>query len=199
VTLSGVRVFAALELPPEIRDRIADLSAGLNSALPKGGVRWVRADGIHLTLKFYGDVDSERLPELQAALTTTAQSARPLSLEMEGLGVFPNPVHPRVVWVGVAGDLTRLRALRQRVDEASAALGFKPETRPFTPHLTLGRARDHLKPLEKQALAQALERYRAQVGQLGAFTVEALSLMRSVLKPTGAEYTPLFAARLGEG
>jgi 2'-5' RNA ligase len=194
-TLSQVRAFAALELPPDLRDRLDEVITQLRAVAPGGGVRWAQADGMHVTLKFYGDVASARLVDLQAALKRAAESAGPMALELHGLGVFPNPVHPRVIWVGVAGEVEQLRLLYQKVEQVSAALGFKPEMRGFTPHLTLGRVKAHLRPREREALANALARQHAQ--PFGAFTAQTLSLMRSHLKPTGAEHTRLFAASLG--
>ena len=196
-TASPIRVFAALELPPDVHNRLGELITALETALPRSTVRWVDALGIHLTVKFYGDVAPERLPDLQVALKQAAENAGPMTLELRDLGVFPNPVYPRVIWVGVAGDLEKLRALQQQVEAASAPLGFKPEARGFTPHLTLGRVKGHLSSVDRQALAEALARQHARADQLGAFTTETLSLMRSDLRPTGAEYTELFTTPLG--
>jgi len=194
---SPLRVFAALELPLEVRNRLEALISALEAALPRSAVRWVNARGMHLTVKFYGDVAPERLPDVQRALQQVAAGASSLNLELRGLGVFPNPVHPRVIWAGAAGDLESLRALQQQVEAASIPLGFKPEARGFTPHLTLGRVKGHLSSVDRQALAEALTRQRAPAEQLGAFTAETLNLMRSDLRPTGAVYTQLFAVPLG--
>ena len=191
---SQMRVFTALELPPALCDQLSEVVASLDALLLHGGVRWAQAEGMHVTLKFYGEVVSEKLAELQAALKQAAEGAGPMALELQGLGVFPNPVHPRVIWVGVAGEVEKLRLLYQKVEQVSASLGFKPEARGFTPHLTLGRVKGRLQPREREALADALARQRGQA--FGAFTAETLSLMRSDLKPTGAEYTRLFAAPL---
>ncbi len=192
---SQMRVFAALELPPALCDQLSEVVAGLDALLPRGGVRWAQASGMHITLKFYGAVASERLAEMQAALKQAAEGAGPMALELQGLGVFPNPVHPRVIWVSVAGEVEKLLLLYQKIEQASASLGFKPEARGFSPHLTLGRVKGHLRPQEREALAEALAQQRGQA--FGAFTAETLSLMRSELKPTGVEYARLFAASLG--
>ncbi len=191
---SQLRVFAALELPPALCAQLSEVVAGLEALLPRGGVRWAKVGGMHVTLKFYGEVASERLAELRAALKQAAESAGPIALELQGLGVFPNPVHPRVIWVSVAGEVEKLLPLYQKVEQVSVALGFKPEARGFTPHLTLGRVKGHLVPREREALADALARQRGQA--FGAFTAETLSLMSSELKPAGAEYARLFAASL---
>ena len=194
-TPESLRLFAALELPSAWAGRLAEVIASLKASLPGGGVRWVRSEGIHLTLKFYGDVAPGTVPALQSALARAAASVPPISLEMEGLGVFPNLSRPRVIWADVAGDVERLTALQKAVEQASAPLGFKPEGRGFAPHLTLGRVNGTLRPAERQILGVVLE--RTHIGRPGAFTAEALSLMRSELRPGGSVYTRLFAASLG--
>jgi 2'-5' RNA ligase len=190
-----VRVFAALELPPELSRRLTEVISGLSKALPRGSVRWVRPEGIHLTLKFFGEVAPSKLADLQAGLAQAAGNAAPIALTLEGLGVFPNPLRPRVIWVGVAGGVEALGALYQAVEEATASLGFKPEARGFSPHLTLGRVNGALRPAERQALGEALR--AGSVDRLGDFTADSLSLMGSELKPGGAVYTRLYSAPLG--
>jgi 2'-5' RNA ligase len=157
-------------------------------------VHWVRAEGIHLTLQFYGEVTPDVVKGLQAALEQAAATVPPVALTLEGLGVFPNAVRPRVIWVGVGGQVDRLRELQRAVESASGPLGFKPEGRDYTPHLTLGRVPAELKPAERQKLAKALK--ATTLGRVGEFRVEVLSLMRSELKPMGAVYTQLCAAPL---
>ena len=193
--LGKLRVFAAIELPPELTERLAGIMAELGPMLPRKSIRWARAEGIHLTLKFYGEVASDRLPALQQSLKTAAASAHPMSLEAGSLGVFPNPFRPRVLWVGLAGDVQNLRALQIAIDALSTPLGFKPEARDFTPHLTLGRFHGSLRLPEREKLVEALKDPR--YAQFGALTAETLSLIRSNLKPGGAVYTRLFAAPLG--
>lgn len=190
------RVFAALELPRENQQRLGDVLAGLRAAAPPGAVRWVRPESIHLTLKFYGDVGGEVLAPLEAALAQAAARAHPLRLSLAGLGVFPHARRPQVIWAGVGGDLAPLTALQRDVEARSAALGFAPEGRAYQPHLTLGRVNAGLRPAEHMQLLGQLQARQAEVfGELG---VEVLSLMRSDLRPTGAVYTQLFAAPLGQ-
>jgi len=190
-----LRVFAAIELPAELARRLSETIAELSPRLPRQSLRWVRSEGVHLTLKFYGEVAPERVPELQQLLQTAAAAASPMSLAVGGLGVFPNPFRPRVLWTDMTGDLENLLALQQAVDQASAPLGFPPEARGFTPHLTLGRFKGSLRPPEREKLAAVVKDER--FARLGEFTADSLSLMRSDLKPGGAVYTRLFAARLG--
>jgi 2'-5' RNA ligase len=189
------RVFAALELPAEVRQRLAEVQDDLSRTVPGSDVRWSRLDGVHLTVKFYGDVDSDRLPELQVGLARAAEAAAPIRLAVEGLGVFPNPQRPQVVWAGLGGDLSGLHALQAAVEAEATALGFKPEERAYVPHLTLGRVNARLKPTQHRALID----FVAGVRQMPLGTIEAnhLTLLRSQLRPGGSVYTILSTAPLG--
>jgi RNA 2',3'-cyclic 3'-phosphodiesterase len=189
------RLFTAVELPLNLRRQLSGLIAQLGEALPRGSVRWVRAEGIHLTLKFYGEVATDQAPRLQAALARAAGSAAPMALELRELGAFPSLARPRVIWVGVQGEVDKLNALQRAVEEASAPLGFEPEARGFTPHLTLGRVNAGWSPAYQAKLAEACARLGPSLR--GAFLAEALSLMRSELGRGGAVYTCLAAATLG--
>ncbi len=189
-----LRLFTALELPAEVRRQLASVSAELRAALPRGRVRWVRPEGIHLTLKFYGEVAGTRLPELQAVLRQAAGDVPPLQLALNGLGTFPNLNRPRVIWVGLQGEIDRLRALQRAVETASIPLGFEPEARGFTPHLTLGRVNEGWAPADTRALSAAFA--RLEPGRQDAFVAGTLNLMRSDLKPEGATYTCVAAEQL---
>lgn len=191
------RVFAALELPAAVLRRLAEVLAGLRAGLPAGLVRWARPESLHLTLQFYGEVERARVPGLQAALAAAAAQAAPLTLNLAGLGAFPNPARARVVWVGVAGDLEALRAVQAAVEAAGRPLGFTPDARGFNPHLTLGRVNQPARPPDQRQLAEVLARAAPPDGP--AFTLAALSLMQSELRPGGSVYTRLWAAPLGGG
>jgi len=179
-----LRAFVAIELPPQVRQALGRLQN------PPGGqqVKWVRAEGIHLTLKFLGEVEEARVPELTQALTGACGGLRPFRLHLAGLGVFPGPSRPRVAWVGLAGEIDRLLQLQSRVEGALASLGFPPEQRPFTAHLTLARLREGTGPQEARAFGEAF--LKQAVAELD-FPVEGVSLMRSQLHPGGAVYTRL--------
>lgn len=194
MTAASVRVFAALELPASVRQQLSAVSDGLRAALPPGSVRWVRPDGLHLTLQFYGEVDRARLPGLEAALAAAAATTGPLTLTLAGLGAFPNPARARVVWVGLAGDVDALRQLHAAVAAGGRTLGFPPDARGFNPHLTLGRVNQPLRPLDQRKIVDALAAARVPSG--APFRLEAVSLVRSDLRPGGAVYTTLRAAPL---
>jgi 2'-5' RNA ligase len=190
----SLRAFAALELPPELQQQLAQLQKSLQAALPPRSVRWVRPEGIHLTLKFYGDLEAARLPQLQAGLGRAAASAAPMQLAVEGAGVFPSASRPTVVWAGVGGDWDALRQLQAAVENEAAALGFEPEARHYKPHLTLGRVNFELRPADLRRLADALA--QARDAGCGDFKPEHLSLMNSELRAGGSVYTRLYAVPL---
>ena len=187
--METIRAFIAVPLPDSLLERLAALQRKLEGRVPHRSVRWVRAEGVHLTLKFLGDTPTDKLPEIKPALAAVARHAPACAFTVEGIGCFPNPRRPRVVWVGVQEPTGRLAALQDGIEEALAPLGYEPERRGFTPHLTLGRVG------RKASRSDA-----AQVGEIvTATTVELLAevpadrfaLIRSVLKPSGAEYTTL--------
>ena len=160
----------------------------------KGGVGWTRPEGIHLTLKFLGDIRESQIQPLQGVLTRAAAPARPFTLEARGLGVFPTARAPRVLWIGLHGgpeELAVLRRLQAEVEEGAAALGFQKEARPFTPHLTLARVRDRSAP----GLDRLLEANRDRA--VGTLTAASIGLIRSELRPAGPIYTTLVEVPFG--
>lgn len=184
---SSWRLFVALELPPEIVRELKRLQAELQRAVPEGVASWVRPESIHLTLKFLGDVPLKQLEALKAALDAAVRGQRRFLLHLGGLGCFPNTAHPRVLWVGVEGDLKPLAVLQASVEKHIAPLGYPPEERGFSPHLTLARARRSARREEAATLGHAAETHH--VNQTIRWQVEAISLMRSQLDPQGAIYT----------
>jgi 2'-5' RNA ligase len=189
-----VRVFAALELPPELQRKLAEVQTGFEALMPGDWLRWVKSGGIHLTLKFYGEVLPDQVSQIEAGLSRSAASAEPIHVAVGGLGVFPNPQRPQVIWTALYGELSPLQRLQAAVEREAQALGFKSEARAFTPHLTLGRVKAGFKAAEHERLIQALAEARGQ--RLGDFNPGHLSLMRSELRAGGSQYTRLFTAAL---
>ncbi|MBI4199834.1 MAG: RNA 2',3'-cyclic phosphodiesterase [Chloroflexi bacterium] len=181
----SLRLFVAVELPEEVLAHLTRIMARLRGQVPSG-VQWVRPAGLHLTLKFLGNVPEEKLPSIVRAMEAAAFGVGPFTLHIRGAGVFPGPQAPRVVWLGVEGDLPPLRALQERLEEDLARVGFPRELRAFSPHLTVGRIRDRLPPSARQKLLQALDDLGRRESQ--ELTVLALSLMESELAPGGAIY-----------
>ncbi len=179
-----MRLFIAIELPGEIKRGIA----AIQEQLRKSGAdaTWTRPEGIHLTLKFLGEVAEAKVPEIKTAMAGAVQGSAQFRLEAAGAGAFPNSKNPRVLWLGVRGDREKLAALQSSVEGAMIKLGFEAEERPFSPHLTLARIK-YLKP--RFSWQQAIEGIRdVNLGEIG---VDAVSLMQSELKPSGAVYTEM--------
>ena len=174
-----------MTLPAEARNVIARLIQGLRAA-DLTGVRLVDPDGVHLTLKFLGNVDSSRVPALTGALDAVGGDAAPFALHLRDVGVFPDRRSPRVLWTGVSGDTEALAALARRVDDACATAGFPREQRAFSPHLTLARLRDRASADDRQRAGTVL----ADIGLPPAesFAVGAFHLIRSTLTPSGPIY-----------
>ena len=173
-------------LPDDVRQRLATAVDRLQSHA--ADVAWVAASNLHVTLKFLGQVDETRVPPLATALGGALADQRAFEVGVRGLGAFPSPTRPRVLWAGLE-DGGALGAVAERVDRCCTALGFPRETRPFAAHITLGRVRE---PRRQPALADAL----AHPTDFGRVRVERVSLMRSELSPRGARYSELAAAPL---
>ncbi|HOT91198.1 MAG TPA: RNA 2',3'-cyclic phosphodiesterase [Anaerolineae bacterium] len=190
-----LRTFVALPLSSAVIENLSAIQRTLRRTAPEQAVAWVNPDNIHLTLFFLGDIVLERRQPVEAALRVVARNVRPFTFTVRGLGAFPNANRPRVIWVGVEEPTGQLTLLHRAVTEALANIGFQPEDRRFSPHLTLGRVRQRASREEAQAVGEAIR--QTEVGALGEVPAEELIFFRSVLKSSGAEYTPL--ARYGLG
>jgi len=188
-----LRLFVALEPPGPLRRQLAALAAELRRQAGRAaaGLRWVEPGNVHLTLHFLGNTPEERLPAVQEVVSAAAAAARPLLLAVRGAGGFPNARRARVVWAGLHGEVEPLGALVRDLAARLAPLGFPPEERPFSPHLTLARSRDGA-----PGLAGALAALRDT--EVGSWRAAELVLFRSHLSPAGPRYEPLLRAPLGE-
>lgn len=189
-----VRAFIAIELPHAAREGLARLEDALRRPEHRC-VRWVSPEGIHLTLKFLGNIPAARVREIGAAVEEAARDVPPFRLEVAGTGVFPGPKQVRVFWVGIGGEMDRLCALQGSIDSALATLGFAREDRPFVPHLTLARVRQGAPPGERRSFGELVDSVVFE--EKHGIEVRAVSLMRSRLTPAGAVYTRLSSAELG--
>ncbi|MBV8858812.1 MAG: RNA 2',3'-cyclic phosphodiesterase [Acidobacteria bacterium] len=183
----SVRVFCAVELPREVREAAAAHAARLRRFT---GVRasWARPEGLHITLKFIGEVNAARVESISTAAGAAAGGFRPFRLSIEEAGTFPPRGAARVLWLGVRDDSGQLSRLQQRLEEVCSAAGFVRESKPFKPHLTLAR----LRSLQASDLPAFLsdEHRRASFGPF-QFEVTQIVVMRSELGPGGSRYTPL--------
>lgn len=176
-----MRLFTAIDLPEEIRDRIDTLIARLR---PSARVTWSPASNLHITTKFIGELREERLPELERALKSVA-TRETIPIRVSGLGFFPNAKSPKVFWAGVKAP-AELTTLARETDEATAKIGVPREARAYSPHLTLARIRD-------SAGVGGLLSEVAKAGEpdFGSFDADRFHLYLSKLSPQGSVYTKL--------
>ncbi|MCS7295105.1 MAG: RNA 2',3'-cyclic phosphodiesterase [Chloroflexota bacterium] len=178
------RLFVACEVPQEVKDAIAGVIGQLRDR-SGNAVRWVRPEGVHVTLKFLGEVPQKKLPAIKLALQEAVSRHYPFNLEFSNIGSFGGREGLRIMWIGIAGDILRLEALARDVNLALSVVGFEPERRPFRPHLTLGRVRDEVGTRQRAELE--VEVYKTEVPQC-AWRTSEITLMRSRLGPGGAQY-----------
>jgi 2'-5' RNA ligase len=179
--MSTIRAFVAIHLPLSIRSLLNDTQDELREQIPAKIVRWVPTKNIHLTLKFLGETEVDRLSTISKALDLITIDHSPFNLELSQLGCFPNPRNPRIVWVGIHADTEELMTIQQRIANSLRPLGWKPERRNFHPHLTLGRVKD-----SRQLVAARLP-WGQQI-TTEKFIVDSITLFESHLHSSGAIY-----------
>jgi 2'-5' RNA ligase len=186
-----IRAFVALPLPHEVERRLATIIADLSKRSRE--VKWVRAESVHLTVKFLGDTDEKLIYRIGAALDAIAAESQPMVSVIDRLGGFPSLKRPRVIWAGGGEPLDPAVRLAGRGDAVTAEFGFDRETRPFKAHLTLGRVREGRRVDD---LARYIESYRVEPCEM---RLDRLVLIKSILTPQGAIYQRLHEALLGGG
>jgi len=191
--MSAIRAFIAVDLSPEIEERLEYITGQLKSRLPGVPVRWVPASNVHLTLKFLGDVSTSNLEMLHGIIRTEAERLAPFEISVGELGAYPSIHRPRVMWVGIEAPI-ELDTLQNGIETETARLGYAREKRTFSPHLTLGRVSRNASTQQVHQIADVL--CDCKVGFLGATRVQAVHLYRSDLRPQGAVYSRLFSADL---
>lgn len=184
-----VRSFLAVELPQAILDRIGEVQQELKSL--SADVRWVNPGNIHLTLKFFGNIEEPEIDSIVKAIEEPVRTTSPISITVQGVGAFPGLKNPRVIWVGLHDEKGASVSFQKRLESELGKIGFPPEDRSFHPHLTLGRMRSNR---GKDELVGRMERFKEEV--FGQFQADKVILFKSDLKPTGPIYTPLREIRL---
>ena len=183
----SIRAFVAIDLPEHAKQSLAQLTEILRGAYV-GGLRTVRPEGIHLTLKFLGNIPANQVTQIGAEVGRAAAKHSAFDLTLGGIGVFPNRRSPQVLWAGVEGDLETLRDIQSDLEGLLETLGFAREKREFNPHLTLARLDNRVSREERQRAVDVLE--QAGFGPV-AIRASSVSLIRSILRPRGAEYRNL--------
>jgi 2'-5' RNA ligase len=187
-----IRSFLAIELPKEIIGRLSEIQDNLKTSGSQ--VKWVKPESIHLTLKFFGNIEEKTVDDISQVLKKVTAKISAFDLDIKEIGVFPNMSRPRVIWVGVESSGRTLDILYKETESSLKKMGFEPEEREFRAHLTLGRVKS-LK--DKRQLIEQVEKLKGC--EVGSFRVENLFLFKSDLRPTGAVYTKLRAFDLGFG
>jgi 2'-5' RNA ligase len=188
-----IRSFIAIELPEEAKKGLQRIQSELAlSQYPF--VKCVSPEGIHLTLKFLGNVPEPNLAAIVKVMEQSSQGVAPFPLQITEVGAFPNMRRPRVLWVGIKGDVDKLINWQQKLDKGLVPLGFPREERPFTPHLTLARLRENCSPADTLRFGEIVAGAQLEIDY--KFTVTSLNLMRSQLLRTGAVYSRLAEIKL---
>jgi 2'-5' RNA ligase len=185
-----IRSFLAIELPKPILTKIEEVQADLR--LAHGDVRWVSPEKIHLTLKFFGNIEEARIDTIFRSIEKPIQGTSRFSLKVRGVGAFPQLKNPRVIWMGLVEEGEVLTSLQKQIETQLEKIGFQPEDRSFHPHLTLGRVRSSR---GKGDLVGRIEKHKEE--EFGDLQVERVVLFKSDLKPSGPIYTPLKEMKLG--
>ena len=187
------RAFIAIELPPVIVAGLEELQNSLRPAMPAGVLRWVRPGQIHLTLKFLGNIAAQDVAEVAEAMRRACEGSIPFPLQPQNLGCFPHSRNPRVVWMGVGGELEQLQRLQSRIESAVRQWVERPEDKPFRPHLTLAR----ISTQDRRIAAKVGTVIEATpIGVLGQWLVPRVVLIQSELSPKGSIYTELASVEL---
>jgi 2'-5' RNA ligase len=185
-----IRSFLAIELPKLILRKIEEVQGDLRTT--HADVRWVSPEKIHLTLKFFGNIEESRIDSIFESIEKPIRNTLPFSLKVRGIGAFPQMKNPRVIWIGLVEEREVLATLQKQIETQLEKIGFQPEDRSFHPHLTLGRMKSSR---SKGDLVGMIEKYKEE--EFGDLQVERVVLFKSDLRPSGPIYTPLGDIKLG--
>jgi len=187
-----LRAFIAVEIPLDIRQDIEHATSNLRRGTGSL-IRWVAVENMHLTLKFLGDIPTANVEVLTQMIRAEADSFNCFDIHLTGIGSFPNPKRPRVIYIGIQAP-AELEAFQRQLESATRRLGYNSEERAFAPHLTIGRVRQNIPQDDQQKIRRALE--ASKIDSPGTAKVNSVHLYKSDLKPTGPVYTKLFSAHL---
>ena len=190
-----IRAFLAVRLPDDVTDALGHLADEMARARV-GGLKPVRPHNIHLTLKFFGNINARQVDSIVDTVTHTVKSIRPFTLRLGNVGAYPNIRSPRVLWVGLDGDVAPLLDAHRQIETALKQVSIRSDSREFSPHLTIARIRDRTTHNERRRAAEAL--FSAEFRSGLSVPVDRFSLMRSILKPEGSHYSSLAEIPLGE-
>jgi len=191
--LQLLRLFIALTFSPEDLQKIIKTMIDLQRLFPKHGLRWVQPSNIHLTMKFLGNVENSRLPELKLSLLSAVEDIPPFSTELGGLRAYPSIAHPQIIYLGLKPDAS-LDILFVQLENSLLNIGFPKERKGFSPHVTLARISDHITESDRKSISTVLKSIDVPV--LSSPIFDTLYLVKSELNLSGPTYTRLFSALL---
>lgn len=193
--MKTLRTFIAADFPPDILEKIGEITAFLKTQAPMEALKWVSSDNQHLTLKFIGDLPESKLEEVKTALTDALHAQPSFTISVEGMGAFPNWQNPRVIWLGISHDRS-LNKTHQCIEQALEQIGIAPDGRAFNPHLTVARLRRNMQQDSVRLVGKSLSPFK--VDTLGSATIDHIRLYQSELTPRGPIYTPLLTLALNQ-
>ena len=186
-------MFIAAPIPSPAKLVLSKVIEGLSGKISEG-VRWVNPVGIHLTIKFLGNIPPEAVARITEAMGLAAAQVSPFQVRLWGLGTFRNEKRPRVLWAGLDGDIDQLRELQEKSESALEALGFPIDRRSFNPHLTVGRVRDQVNEQTRLGIGSVLSSEEMEASE--PWSVESVELIQTHFGPEGATYSTLASVPL---
>ncbi len=190
-----MRTFIAVDFQAEILDKIEQIVTYLKTQTPVDALKWVTKENLHLTLKFIGEISTDKISHVKALMAEALHSSTVFTLEVKGLGLYPNAKKPRVIWLGIEHDLV-LVDIHKRLDHALAQAQIKPDTRAFSPHLTIARVRRNAHPDQVRIIGETISQFK--ISSLGISQIEHIRLYQSELNPQGPTYSPLMTIFLNQ-
>jgi RNA 2',3'-cyclic 3'-phosphodiesterase len=190
-----VRTFIAVDLPPQMLERIEGITTFFKKETPPKALKWVDTENLHLTIKFIGEINEDKVAHVKQILSNTLASQNAFDIEISGLGMYPNKNNPRVIWLGIAGRKPLIQIFNS-LDQALTTLDIRPEGRDFAPHLTIARVRRNTDKATVIAIGKTLSQFKVE--PLGAVTIDQVHLYQSVLEPSGPIYTTLHSVSLNQ-
>ncbi|OIP61416.1 MAG: RNA 2',3'-cyclic phosphodiesterase [Nitrospirae bacterium CG_4_9_14_3_um_filter_53_35] len=185
-----IRAFIAVEIPEELKQGLVRLQQAFQSRGDR--VTWVRPQGMHITLKFLGEIGEESISEIGEEIKGVCAEVPRFHAGISGTGVFPNEKQPRTLWVGIKDGAEPLKQIARDLEARLARIGFVPERRPFSAHITIGRIKEIR---DRRRFAAQIAKHKES--EIGSMTAEAVHLFESRLRPDGAVYIERFSAPLG--
>jgi 2'-5' RNA ligase len=186
--MSSVRAFLAIPLPRQLQESIHCIQTELQASITEA--RWTRPENLHLTLHFFGEIEQETLEKLKVSVLSIKGCQRPFQVEVKGLGAFPNPYRPRVIWLGLK-PRGQLEQLHRAIEPCLSQAGLTTDSRPYSPHLTIGRLRGD--KLDLTELFSSMQQKRIE-----PLTVDRYILYESRLHPEGAQHVPLLTVNFDD-